>query len=314
MKTFRNVLFVHSDGPGNDAALRQAFALASAHGGTLAVISVTKALPGIPDLRNAYLDYRRAQVDQVLTAAIAQTESPKIDLSAISVSHLEGEPFLEIIRDVLKEDRDIVIKAAEADSRHPKRGFSSQDLQLLRQCPCPVWLFKPTENDPAAPRLLAAIDPSESGNDALSRRIVEIAAGLRSQLGASARLDIVHCWELPHEQSFRNHPFLRIPDDRLDDIVRSSEILRRNAVETALAGMVDGDDGTKIRLEKGDPVKLVPQIAQSEGIDLVVMGTVARTGIPGLFIGNTAESILSGLPCSLLAIKPPGFRSAITLG
>jgi nucleotide-binding universal stress UspA family protein len=43
------------------------------------------------------------------------------------------------------------------------------------------------------------------------------------------------------------------------------------------------------------------------------MGTVARTGIDGLFMGNTAESIIGQLDCSILTVKPPGFTSPVTL-
>ena len=43
------------------------------------------------------------------------------------------------------------------------------------------------------------------------------------------------------------------------------------------------------------------------------MGTVARTGIPGLLIGNTAETILQRVDCSVLAVKPDGFVSPVGL-
>ncbi len=43
--------------------------------------------------------------------------------------------------------------------------------------------------------------------------------------------------------------------------------------------------------------------------DMVVMGTVGRGGIPGLIIGNTAEAILDQLQCSVLAMRPPGFKT-----
>jgi nucleotide-binding universal stress UspA family protein len=41
------------------------------------------------------------------------------------------------------------------------------------------------------------------------------------------------------------------------------------------------------------------------------MGTVARTGISGFVMGNTAETILSQIDCSVLAIKPPGFETPV---
>ena len=43
------------------------------------------------------------------------------------------------------------------------------------------------------------------------------------------------------------------------------------------------------------------------------MGTVSRTGIAGLIIGNTAETILRSVRCSVLAVKPEGFVSPVSI-
>lgn len=48
-----------------------------------------------------------------------------------------------------------------------------------------------------------------------------------------------------------------------------------------------------------------------ENIDILVMGTLARTGIAGFVIGNTAENIVQSIECSLVALKPEGFVSPI---
>ena len=64
---------------------------------------------------------------------------------------------------------------------------------------------------------------------------------------------------------------------------------------------------------KGDPRRDIPAFAKEIKADLVVMGTVARTGLSGFFMGNTAETILNQLDCSVLAIKPPGFVTPVTL-
>lgn len=60
-------------------------------------------------------------------------------------------------------------------------------------------------------------------------------------------------------------------------------------------------------------MKVIPTIAKDLDVDLIVMGIVARTGIPGFFRGNTAESILTQFDCSVLTIKPPGFIRPVTL-
>ncbi len=43
------------------------------------------------------------------------------------------------------------------------------------------------------------------------------------------------------------------------------------------------------------------------------MGTVARTGFSAFLIGNTAETILQRLECSVLAVKPDRFVSPVVL-
>ena len=66
-------------------------------------------------------------------------------------------------------------------------------------------------------------------------------------------------------------------------------------------------------LLKGSPQTEIPAFSRKIKADLVVMGTVARSGIPGFFMGNTAETILSSIHCSVLAIKPTGFVTPVTL-
>ena len=66
-------------------------------------------------------------------------------------------------------------------------------------------------------------------------------------------------------------------------------------------------------LSRGHPDDVIREFVVTHGIDLVVMGTVARGGISGLLFGNTAERILRTLPCSVLAVKPDGFESPVRL-
>jgi len=53
-----------------------------------------------------------------------------------------GTGFLQIIRTVLRNGHDLVIKPAE-NPDFIERLFGSDDMHLLRKCPCPVWLTKP---------------------------------------------------------------------------------------------------------------------------------------------------------------------------
>lgn len=68
----------------------------------------------------------------------------------------------------------------------------------------------------------------------------------------------------------------------------------------------------RFHLRKGAATKVIPETAKELQADVLVMGTLARRGIAGLLIGNTAETILEQVQCSVLAVKPDGFASPIT--
>ena len=62
---------------------------------------------------------------------------------------------------------------------------------------------------------------------------------------------------------------------------------------------------------KGYPQDIISSYTSDHNIDILIMGTVARTGLSGFIIGNTAENILQQIDCSLLALKPKGFVSPV---
>ena len=41
------------------------------------------------------------------------------------------------------------------------------------------------------------------------------------------------------------------------------------------------------------------------------MGAISRSGMKGVFIGNTAERVLNGLKCDVLVVKPRGFKCQV---
>ena len=66
-------------------------------------------------------------------------------------------------------------------------------------------------------------------------------------------------------------------------------------------------------LAQGDPDEEVIKAVGQLDVDVIVMGTVGRVGVSGLLIGNTAEKVLRLVECSVLAVKPAGFVSPVTL-
>jgi universal stress protein E len=58
---------------------------------------------------------------------------------------------------------------------------------------------------------------------------------------------------------------------------------------------------------------VIPDLAEELRAELIVMGTVRHTGIEGMLIGSTAETILHRIDCSVLAVKPEGFVTPVTI-
>ena len=69
----------------------------------------------------------------------------------------------------------------------------------------------------------------------------------------------------------------------------------------------------KAHFLEGEASNLIFQAVKKEKINLIVMGTVSRSGIEGLLIGNTAEKVLQDVDCSVLTLKPDNFVSPVNL-
>lgn len=224
---------------------------------------------------------------------------------------LLGTPFLEIIREVLLNGHDLVMKAAEHKSGAKRMLFGSTDLHLLRKCPCPVWIGKPGQMGRYA-RILAAVDPDpfNQERDALNLKIMDVASGLAELEGSE--LYVVHAWEFYGESLLRG---LRstLSDAEVDQLIGTT----LNTHLLWLEGLLKKCDLQGIRLSRhllrGKAGEIIPILASEKQIDLIVMGTLSRTGIPGFIIGNTAEEILDQVDCSVVVLKPDGFVTPVTL-
>ena len=67
----------------------------------------------------------------------------------------------------------------------------------------------------------------------------------------------------------------------------------------------------QVHLVKGVAAEVIPALVTRLRINLLVMGTVARTGVNAMVMGNTAERVLDEVNCSVIAVKPEGFVSPI---
>ena len=62
---------------------------------------------------------------------------------------------------------------------------------------------------------------------------------------------------------------------------------------------------------RGEPVAIIPDMAARHRISLIVMGSTYSLGQGGIFMGSTAEQVLSMVKCSIMTVKPEGFVTPV---
>ena len=225
---------------------------------------------------------------------------------------LNGLPFVEIIRAVLRDGFDIVIKGTNSRKTIGKSGFGPLDMHLMRKCPCPVWVIQDRPKGTEA-RLAAAVDPDR--DDPEREQITKLIMDLSTSLCAAekGRLHVVHAWKLQEEEALLNSPILGANPYEVEKMRKNKRALRAKDLKQLMSSYPDPTGKYKTHLLRGEAGEIVPNFARRSKIDIVVMGTVDRTSTSGLFIGNTAEMILGRVACSVFAVKPVNFKSPIEL-
>jgi len=324
MKRFKDILCVAEQGETCKLALERAVTLAENNQANLTVIDVIQRITagiGMPDGDPISADLQNAMVS-AHTQDLENLIDPYRKRIEIQTKVLQGTPFLEIIREVIRNGHDLVIKVPEVWDWLDQL-FGSDDMHLLRKCPCPVWLIKP-----GAPksyrRILATVDVNDmylpaklKSQRALNQQILEMAVSLA--LSDSAELHIMSAWESVGESAMHS-AFLNVPEKKITAYVEQVRQRHTEGLDAIIRDVTSnlGEDTLdylkpRTHVVKGWARKEIPALAKRIEADLIIMGTVARTGVPGFIMGNTAETILNQINCSVLAIKPPGFVTPVTL-
>lgn len=136
-------------------------------------------------------------------------------------------------------------------------------------------------------RMLAAVDPSE-----VSARAYAAARAVAARFGAA--LDCVYCDDPPPAELGA----YAVPP--MDDVVRRREItaaLRRRLGPEA-----------RLRVVRGDPVRVILRLAKERSYDLLVLGTHRRAGLARVLLGSVAEAVVRDSPCPVLVV-PSSLRA-----
>ncbi len=203
----------------------------------------------------------------------------------------QEKPWMELIRETLRHGAGLVVVGKHNDLADGRR-LAGVPTKLLRKCPTPLWVAK-ADCGPIPRRILVATGLSEVG-----ARAIEYAGWVARK--AKAELHVVHAYQLTMGEQMHRED---LPDAgrRAEDAVRAQ--VRAAGVEQL----------AELHVGCTTPVRGILSGVEHLRPDLLVMGTLARGGVPGFLIGNTPEKVLSRVDCSLLTVKPESFLSPITL-
>jgi nucleotide-binding universal stress UspA family protein len=309
MERFKKLL-VYADTDHRDITISRSIVLAIENEASLTLMEVIKPIPrGIGLMasgtdseeieRLVVEDHRRKLLDRV--SEFSDTAVP------IDVIVCCGDPATEVTREVLRGGHDLVLKSADHFTK-TDRYFGSVSRSLLRLCPSAVLLLRSTTHGDFD-QVVAAIDidATDDAHKELNQSIAELSLSIAQQ--DEAHLHLVAVWDHPMEAPFRQ----RVGDAVVDAAIEKHETAIRNEIVRLTKMRNLSDEFVKIHVRRGSASKAIRQVVEEVQADLLVMGTVCRTGIAGFLIGNTAETVLTEASCSVLALKPQGFVCPITV-
>jgi nucleotide-binding universal stress UspA family protein len=315
----RKILVV-VDARAGQVALESALTLAQAHDAGLEAISCVQPpqdLSILARLSGTDPDSLVGEAVQRTRAAMQARLQELLPGRPVDLTVAVGKAYLEIIRHVARTGCDFVVKEAEPLLGMDRFLLASTDQHLLRKCPCPVWLQTAgAGNRPR--RILAAVDLDIGDAEepatltGLNRRIMDAACAIAAP--QDAEVIVLHAWDAPGEGmiwAFSGGRDARISADRYVNEILSARREDMDRFVAELRREIGPHPRLVPLLARGTPETVIQDKCREVGAEAVVMGTVARTGLRGVFIGNTAENIINSLDRPVLAVKPEGFVSPL---
>lgn len=214
-----------------------------------------------------------------------------------------------IVRKALESGADLVVKDTHYHPVLKRSIFSNTDWSLIRNCAATLWLVKPRPpGEP--PCFIAAVDPLHERDKPadLDHRIMTMARALGDALGGAVH--IFHAFDVTAAIAVSTDAMsmpIALPLNDLADALRASHT---EAVERLRAQ--HGVPAERTHVHQGATRQLLLALADQLRADAVVMGAVSRSGLKGLFLGNTAEDVLDRLHCDLVIVKPTGFEPVLS--
>ncbi len=309
MKSYRSILVVLDPSREEQPALGRALGLAEQTGAAVTIflaiydfsyeMTTMLSVEEREAMRQAVLHQRSLWMENL----IAPYRRHGTPMSIKAVWH--NRPYEAILQEALSNDHDLIVKSTHSHDKLKAVIFTPTDWHLIRKSPVPVLLVKDQAwRDDG--HIIAAINAGTEDDDHLSlnQRISEEALQLAELVKAHVHL----------VNAYPGTPVniaIEIPD--FDPGADSEAVREHHLSEMAKHAERYQIPPGQCHVLEGLPEDVIPNVAEVLDAELVVLGSVGRTGLSAALIGNTAEQIIDRINCDVLAINPAGFVCPLPL-
>ena len=238
---------------------------------------------------------KQAAIDKLVTPY--KEMGYRITTSVIQIHRL----YEDIIKSARDYKADFVFKSVRQHAPLKRMFYTSTDWNLIRMCPTALLLVRDQGTVRGKPVIASVnIDDEDPEHQELNRIVLAQANALAEVLGAKVHL--IYAYGPAVVMGDGADPMAyQIAKDKHDAEFKKAKALA--SVNNVLAS------NTKLR--EGTPATIVTEYGEEISAGIIVLGTVARNGASGLFIGNTAESMLEKTHRDMFVIKLKSFVSPV---
>ena len=135
-------------------------------------------------------------------------------------------------------------------------------------------------------KILIPVDGSESSEHALVKA-VELAKALKAKL---LFLYVANVNQLAVNSC--------LSSELLEAVNKAGEVVLSHAEETASDGVE-----TERLLETGSPAPAIVDVAEEQGVDLIVMGSRGLGLVKGVLLGSVSQYVVENAKCAVMVVK-----------
>lgn len=273
----------------------EAVRLARRWGARLTVVFVNTDLP----LKRRWRKLPNAvEIEEALRASglkkLEDLTAPMQDASGMNLrfAALEGKEAAETILSFITEQGcDFLVIGSHGTTAMDLFSVGSVAIQLIRHSTVPVLTVRP-DLEEGFQRILAPVDFSEASKASLA------LAAMMLRQADDAALHVLHSFEPLGIASLS-----LVSSGQEEDYRHQIVDTEREALEEFIEGAALKGIDPVVEVLCRAPDQAILEYAEAHDIDLICMGTVGRSGLSAMFVGNTAERILRGTTCSMLTTR-----------